>query len=77
VNIRVNGVRPDQIITPLVDREGKGEHIFKNMFDVLQIMDGPGYPEDVAKCVLFLSCDDSRFVTGQMMNIDGGLPMAL
>ena len=77
VNIRVNGVRPGQIITPLVDREGKGEHIFKNMFDVLQIMDGPGYPEDVAKCVLFLSCDDSRFVTGQMMNIDGGLPMAL
>ena len=76
-NIRVNGVRPGQIITPLTDREGKGEHAFKKLFDVMQIIDGPGYPVDVANCVLFLSCNDSRFITGEIMNIDGGLPSKL
>ena len=76
-NIRVNGVRPGQIITPLTDREGKGEHDFKKLFDVMQITDGPGYPVDVANCVLFLSCNDSRFITGEIMNIDGGLPSKL
>jgi len=76
-NIRVNGVRPGQIITPLTDSEGKGEHDFKKLFDVMQITDGPGYPVDVANCVLFLSCNDSRFITGEIMNIDGGLPSKL
>jgi len=36
-------------------------------------MEGRGYPIDVAKAVLFLSCEDSRFVTGEILNIDGGL----
>ena len=73
VNIRVNGVRPGQIITPMVDREGTGRHGLEKLFDAIQIMDGRGYPIDVAKAVLFLSCEDSRFVTGEILNIDGGL----
>ena len=72
VNIRVNGVRPGQIITPLADREGTGRHGLEKVFDVIQIMEGRGYPIDVAKAVLFLSCEDSRFVTGEILNIDGG-----
>lgn len=72
-NIRVNGVRPGQIITPLTD-DGDGQHSLKAMFDMIQILDGPGYPEDVAKAVLFLVTDDSRFITGQIVNIDGGMP---
>ncbi len=73
VNIRVNGVRPGQIITPLTDREGKGEHGLKKLFDIVQIARGPGYPIDVANAVLFLASEDSRFITGEIMNIDGGL----
>lgn len=72
-NIRVNGVRPGQIITPATD-VGEGQHSFKAMFDMIQILDGPGYPEDVARAVLFLVTDDSRFITGEIINIDGGLP---
>jgi 3-oxoacyl-[acyl-carrier protein] reductase len=72
-NIRVNGVRPGQIITPLTN-DGYGSHSLKAMFDMIQILDGPGYPEDVAKAVLFLVTDDSRFITGQIINIDGGMP---
>ena len=76
-NIRVNGVRPGQILTPMTNRDGKGEHGLKKLFDVIQILEGTGYPEDVANAVLFLSSDDSRFITGEIMNIDGGMPSKL
>ena len=42
----------------------------KPMFDMMQILDGPGYPDDVAKAVLFLATDDSRFITGEIINIE-------
>lgn len=32
-----------------------------------------GKPEDVAKLVAFLLSDDSSYITGQMLSIDGGL----
>lgn len=72
-NIRVNGVRPGQILTPLTN-DGHGKHSLKPMFDMIQILNGPGHPDDVAKAVLFLVTDDSRFITGQIINIDGGMP---
>lgn len=72
-NIRVNAVRPGQIITPQTD-VGEGQHSLKAMFDMIQILDGPGYPEDVARAVLFLASDDARFITGEIINIDGGMP---
>ena len=75
-NIRVNCVRPGQIITPLTD-VGGGNHSLKASFDQLQILDGPGYPEDVANLVLFLVTDESRFLTGEIINIDGGMPAKL
>ena len=68
-NIRVNCVRPGQIITPRAT-SGGAHRAFKPKFDM--ILDGPGYPEDVANLVLFLACDDSRFITGEIINIDGG-----
>tara|TARA_Y100000780_G_scaffold205823_1_gene201062 strand:+ start:441 stop:689 length:249 start_codon:yes stop_codon:yes gene_type:complete len=36
-------------------------------------LEGPGYPEDVANLVLFLVSDGSRFITSQIINIDGGV----
>ena len=77
-NIRVNCVRPGQILTPGAtrgtskDADG-GHHVFEKMFDFAQIVQGPGYPEDVANLVLFLSCDESRFVNGEIINVDGGV----
>ena len=38
-----------------------------------QIIPGPGYPIDVANLVLFLACEDSRFITSEIINIDGGV----
>ena len=75
-NIRVNGIRPGQIITPLTDR-GNGEHSLKGVFDFVQILDGPGYPKDVANAALFLVSEDGRFITGEILNVDGGMPAKL
>ena len=77
-NIRINCVRPGQIMTPgatrgtLKDPDG-GHHVFEKMFDMTQIIPGPGYPEDVANLVLFLVSDESRFITGEIINVDGGV----
>jgi NAD(P)-dependent dehydrogenase (short-subunit alcohol dehydrogenase family) len=34
-----------------------------------------GLPEDVAAVVAFLASDDARYITGQTINVDGGLVM--
>ena len=80
--IRVNGVRPGQIMTPgatrgtLNDPDG-GHHAFESMFDLMQMLEGPGYPIDVANLVLFLVSEESRFITGQIVHIDGGVPVKI
>ena len=77
-NIRVNCVRPGQILTPGAtggtskDPDG-GHHVFEKMFNFHQIIQGPGYPEDVANLVLFLVSDESRFLTAEIINVDGGV----
>ncbi len=75
-NIRVNCVRPGQVITPGATGGGP-HHFFKPVFDMTQILDGPGYPVDVANLVLFLVSGESRFITGAIVNIDGGTPRKL
>ena len=70
--INVNAVAPGFIKTPMTERlsdEIKGEmckQIPLNRF---------GAPEDVAKVVLFLVSDSAAYVTGQVINIDGGMVM--
>ena len=81
-NIRVNGIRPGQIMTPgatrgtINDADG-GHHVFESMFDFAQIVKGPGYPEDVANLALFLASEQSRFINGETVNIDGGVAAKL
>ncbi len=77
-NIRVNCVRPGQILTPGATRGSSkdpdgGHHVFEKMFDFHQIIPGPGLPQDVANLVLFLVSDASRFLTAEIINVDGGV----
>ena len=80
--IRVNGVRPGQIMThgatrgTITDADG-GHHAFEGMFELMQMIDGPGYPVDVANLVLFLVSGESRFITSQIIHIDGGTPVQI
>lgn len=55
----------------------RSDIVFEEMFEFFQIIKGPGLPEDVANLVLFLSCDESRFISGELINVDGGMPAKL
>jgi NAD(P)-dependent dehydrogenase (short-subunit alcohol dehydrogenase family) len=69
--IRANCVRPGQALTKRLTTAA-GEHVFARHFEIWQLIKGPGYAEDVANAMLFLASDESRFITAEMMNVDGG-----
>ena len=64
-NIRINCVCPGTIQTPWVKRVTKG-------LNELHPMNRIGQPEEVANAVLWLCSDESSFVTGHSLVIDGG-----
>jgi NAD(P)-dependent dehydrogenase (short-subunit alcohol dehydrogenase family) len=69
--IRANCVRPGQVLTKRLTTAA-GEHVFARHFEIWQLIKGPGYAEDIANAMLFLASDESRFITAEMMNVDGG-----
>jgi NAD(P)-dependent dehydrogenase (short-subunit alcohol dehydrogenase family) len=71
--IRANCVRVGEIWTPMVARLYSAEAGAKvqEMFSRGPAL-GPGTPWDVADAVLFLVSDASRWITGQMLTVDGG-----
>lgn len=71
-NITVNAVAPGFIQTEMTERLGE-EWQEKT---IAQIPLGRiGLAEDVAKAVRFLASDEADYVTGQVLNIDGGMVM--
>ncbi|MEK4761009.1 SDR family NAD(P)-dependent oxidoreductase [Viridibacillus sp. FSL E2-0187] len=67
--IRVNAVCPGYIDTPLI--KGRNEATNQHLIS-LHPMGRLGTPEEVAKAVLFLASEDSSFVTGTTLLVDGG-----
>ncbi|MGM0906433.1 MAG: SDR family NAD(P)-dependent oxidoreductase [Pseudomonadota bacterium] len=74
--IRVNSVHPGFIWTPLVEQLGKesdeGVDAFRKQLDSLHPIGHVGESEDIAYGVLYLASDESKFVTGTELVIDGG-----
>jgi 7-alpha-hydroxysteroid dehydrogenase len=70
--VRANALRPGQILTPMSTRRRTGHHSMEPWIGPVQLTDGPGYPEDVANLVYFLASNESRFINGQVIDIDGG-----
>ncbi len=70
--ITVNAVAPGFIQTVMTD--ALPEELREQMKKQVPLA-RLGTPEDVAKVILFLSTDDSAYVTGQTISIDGGLFM--
>jgi NAD(P)-dependent dehydrogenase (short-subunit alcohol dehydrogenase family) len=74
-NIRVNAVAPGPIQTPMLertltrvpDREAKMQEFLARVG-----MRRLGTAEEVAKSILFLSCAESSFTTGAVIEVDGG-----
>ena len=70
-NIRVNSVHPGVVETPMTEKTLKDETLRKIREDWHPI-GRVGEPDDVAYGILYLASDESKFVTGAEMVIDGG-----
>src|SRR5262245_50191000 len=69
--IRVNAIAPGMIKTPLA--VGRNEAGWDRLVAEKQPWPDPGMPEHIADVAVFLASEDSRFVTGQVVAVDGGL----
>jgi NAD(P)-dependent dehydrogenase (short-subunit alcohol dehydrogenase family) len=81
-NINVNGILPGPVKTPFWDpvlaqlpeneRDAMMDRVGKNT-----PMGRVGQPEDIAYTALFLCSDISSYITGQMINVSGGIPLGV
>jgi NAD(P)-dependent dehydrogenase (short-subunit alcohol dehydrogenase family) len=69
--IRVNGVAPGPIWTPLNPSGGQPPEKIPE-FGKSTPMKRPGQPNEVAPSFLFLACEDSSYMSGQILHPDGG-----
>jgi len=69
--IRVNAVAPGPIWTPLNPSGGQPPEKIPQ-FGKSTPMKRPGQPNEVAPSFLFLACEDSSYMTGQVLHPDGG-----
>ena len=75
--IRVNAIAPGPVDTPMWSRVvqlrgGRGDHSAESMaarVPLGRISD----PSEQAQAAVFLACDESSYITGQTLNVDGGL----
>jgi NAD(P)-dependent dehydrogenase (short-subunit alcohol dehydrogenase family) len=74
--IRINAIAPGTIMTPL------NERIFATIDNPQELIDTWnrshalgrfGQPEEVAELVVFLASDESSFITGEIVRVDGGM----
>ncbi|MBG00747.1 MAG: short-chain dehydrogenase [Acidimicrobiaceae bacterium] len=70
-NIRFNAVRPGFIATEIMEGIPRESKTYQTYIDNTPLGD-VGQSEDVASLVKFLISSDSRWITGQCINIDGG-----
>lgn len=70
--IRVNAVAPGCIVTDMTDKIP--EDIKDGMLHSIPLA-RLGQVEEVAKAVVFLASDDASYITGQILNVDGGMVM--
>src|SRR5262245_3529971 len=74
--IRVNVVSPGATDTPIIDGQfttSKQAEVAKAAFAERTPLGRIGRPDELASAVLFLACEESSFVTGFDLQVDGGL----
>lgn len=76
-NIRVNALCPGATETPMARHEREklialGHPTAEQMIDRMSVLGRMATPEEMAKAALFLASDDSSFVTGSPLIVDGG-----
>ncbi len=74
-NIRCNSVHPGAVETPIMDAFIKNEESRQAVIDnftALHPMGRLGLPDEIANGIAFLASDESSFMTGSELHIDGG-----
>lgn len=69
--VRVNAISPGPIDTGMLDRFTGGAD-GKAYLATLNPQKRIGQPDEVARAILFVASDEASFVTGHIMNVDGG-----
>jgi NAD(P)-dependent dehydrogenase (short-subunit alcohol dehydrogenase family) len=80
-NVRVNCICPGGIATPIfgkglgmsVEQADAIVPLMKGVLENIQPIKRSGLPEDIAQAALWLASDDSTFVNGHALVVDGGL----
>ena len=70
------GIRANTILPGLVITDAVRAHLKEDMLASLSkatLTPSVGQPEDIADVVVFLASDESRYITGQMIAVDGGM----
>ncbi len=70
------GVRVNTIVPGLIITDAVRAHLTENMLEGLgrsTLTPYLGQPDDIANLVVFLASEESRYITGQMITIDGGM----
>jgi 2-hydroxycyclohexanecarboxyl-CoA dehydrogenase len=78
--VRANAVAPGPIETPLLNSAEEvlgelGARLKQGMIDATQLK-RVGRPEEVAATIAFLASEDASYITGQTINVSGGLSFA-
>lgn len=71
-NIRSNSILPGPVETPMQERWKKNPESKKNLSKVIPLK-RVGKPSDIANSTMFLLSDESSFITGTELIVDGGL----
>ena len=70
-NIRCNCVRPGLIVTP--ENDAHVPQALKDIFLSNIMVNRYGCPEDIGHMCVYLASDESSYVSGQIVNVDGGM----
>jgi 3-oxoacyl-[acyl-carrier protein] reductase len=68
--VRVNAIAPGFIISDMTS--AMTDAAKENMMEIIPLKRA-GTPEDIAGSALFLASDDSSYITGQVLTVDGGM----
>lgn len=72
--IRVNCVAPGPVWTPLIAQSYEGAKL--EHFGEQSPMKRPAQPSELAPSYVFLACDESRYVNGEVLGVTGGMLLA-
>jgi len=71
--VNVNAIAPSMIDTPMTNQPGYGKEAKANFVKTIPL--GLGKPEDIANAILFLVSDKSCYITGEILDVNGGFIM--